>query len=73
LIPRLKCGIKIGKSPSAKAASGSSYFYLQTGAHTVISRSHATVDHREAGHRLLFEIDTDKVHLFDPATGLRIR
>jgi ABC-type sugar transport system ATPase subunit len=24
------------------------------------------------GHRLLFEIDIDKVHLFDPTTGLRI-
>ncbi|MDX2081865.1 MAG: sn-glycerol-3-phosphate ABC transporter ATP-binding protein UgpC [Terrimicrobiaceae bacterium] len=49
------------------------YFYLQTGAHTVISRSHATVDHREAGHRLRFEIDTPRVHLFDPTTGLRIK
>lgn len=48
------------------------YFYLQTGAHTVISRSHAAVDQREAGHRLLFEIDATRVHLFDPATGARI-
>jgi multiple sugar transport system ATP-binding protein len=48
------------------------YFYLQTGAHTVISRSHSTVDQREAGHRLLFEIDIEKVHLFDPDTGARI-
>ncbi len=48
------------------------YFYLQTGAHTVISRSHATVDQREAGHRLLFEMDADRVHLFDPVTGMRI-
>ena len=48
------------------------YFYLQTGAHTVISRSHALVDQREAGHRLLFEIQADRTHLFDQKTGLRI-
>jgi len=48
------------------------YFYLQTGAHTVISRSHAAVDQREAGHRLLFEMQADLAHLFDPETGLRI-
>ena len=48
------------------------YFYLQTGAHTVISRSHASVDQREAGHRLLFEMQADRAHLFDPDTGLRI-
>jgi multiple sugar transport system ATP-binding protein len=48
------------------------YFYLQTGAHTLISRSHATVDQREAGHRLLFEIQAERTHLFDPESGLRI-
>ncbi|MCX6972040.1 MAG: sn-glycerol-3-phosphate ABC transporter ATP-binding protein UgpC [Verrucomicrobia bacterium] len=48
------------------------YFYLQTGAHTVISRSHAAVDQREAGHRLLFEMQADRAHLFDTETGLRI-
>lgn len=48
------------------------YLYLQTGTHTIISRSHASVDHREAGHRLRFEINADKVHLFDQETGLRI-
>jgi multiple sugar transport system ATP-binding protein len=48
------------------------YFYLQTGAHTVISRSQVAVDHREAGHRLQFEIDASRVHLFDPASGARI-
>ncbi len=48
------------------------YFYLQTGAHTVISRSHAAVDQREAGHRLQFEIDVDRAHLFDPVSGDRI-
>lgn len=48
------------------------YFYLQTGAHTIISRSHAAIDHREVGHRLQFEAEVDRAHLFDPATGHRI-
>ncbi len=48
------------------------YFYLQTGAHTVISRSHALVDQREAGHRLLFEMNAERAHLFDVDSGLRI-
>ena len=48
------------------------FFYLQTGAHTVISRSHASLDQREAGHRLRFEIQADRAHLFDHETGLRI-
>jgi len=48
------------------------FFYLQTGSATIISRSHALVDQREAGHRLVFEIDADKTHLFDPTSGLRI-
>ena len=48
------------------------YFYLQTGAHTIISRSHALVDQREAGHRLLFEIDAKQAHLFDPVSTERI-
>lgn len=48
------------------------YFYIQSGAHTLISRSHATVDQREAGHRLQFEINAERVHLFDPESTLRI-
>jgi len=48
------------------------YFYLQTGAHTVISRSHAAVDQREAGHRLRFEMNPARIHLFDPVSGIRI-
>ncbi len=47
-------------------------FYLQTGEHTVIARTQAAVDHREAGHRLKFEILKHKVHLFDPVSTLRI-
>ncbi|MEI8343095.1 MAG: ATP-binding cassette domain-containing protein, partial [Verrucomicrobiota bacterium] len=48
------------------------YLYLQTGAHTMISRSHETIDQSLAGHRLPFQIAVERVHLFDSATGLRI-
>jgi multiple sugar transport system ATP-binding protein len=46
--------------------------YLQTGAHTVICRSQRPLDHREVGHRLQFEINLAKAHLFDPESTLRI-
>ena len=46
--------------------------YLQTGAHTVICRSQRALDHREAGHRLEFEMDLGKAHLFDPDSGKRV-
>jgi multiple sugar transport system ATP-binding protein len=47
-------------------------FYLQTGAHTIISRCETPGDLRETGHRLQFDVDTAKAHLFDPATTERI-
>ncbi|MGZ5004815.1 MAG: TOBE domain-containing protein, partial [Chthoniobacterales bacterium] len=46
--------------------------YLQTGAHTVVCRSQRSLDHREAGHRMQFELNLKKAHLFDPASTLRI-
>jgi multiple sugar transport system ATP-binding protein len=46
--------------------------YLQTGAHTVICRSEAHMDHSEIGHRIQFEVDPAKVHLFDPVSTSRI-
>ena len=46
--------------------------YLQTGVHTVICRSQRAFDHREAGHRMQFELNPKKAHLFDPQTTLRI-
>ncbi len=46
--------------------------YLQTGAHTVICRSQRALDHREAGHRLEFEMRVSKAHLFDPDSGKRV-
>ena len=46
--------------------------YLQTGAHTVVCRSQKPLDHRETGHRLQFEMNLTKAHLFDPESGQRI-
>ena len=46
--------------------------YLQTGAHTVVCRSQRALDHREAGHRLQFEMNLKKAHLFDPESGRRV-
>jgi len=48
------------------------YFYVQTGAHTIVSRSEGSVDHSETGHRLQFEIDMNRVHLFDQESAQRI-
>ena len=47
-------------------------FYLQTGAHTIICRCETPGDLRETGHRLQFDMDTAKAHLFDPASTERI-
>lgn len=46
--------------------------YLQTGMHTLICRSETHFEHREVGHRLQFEMDLAKAHLFDPVTTHRI-
>ena len=46
--------------------------YLQTGAHTIVCRSQKSLDHREAGHRMQFELNLKKAHLFDPISKLRI-
>ncbi len=46
--------------------------YAQTGAHAIICRTQTEVPHGEAGHRMAFEINTAKAHLFDPAAGERI-
>jgi multiple sugar transport system ATP-binding protein len=46
--------------------------YLQTGAHTVVCRSQRSLDHREVGHRLEFEVNLTKALLFDPNSGKRV-
>ena len=47
--------------------------HLETGAHTIVCRSKKALDHREAGHRLQFEIDLAKAHLFDRESSARLR
>jgi len=48
------------------------YYYIQTGGHNMVSRSHPTPTPRQAGERASFVIQTQHAHLFDPATGRRI-
>ena len=48
------------------------YFYLNTGAHTLICRTQSEVDHRESGQRIRFQIDATRAHLFDPTDGKRL-
>jgi multiple sugar transport system ATP-binding protein len=47
--------------------------YLQTGAHTLISRSKEAFGHREAGRRMQFEMNLPRAHLFDPVSTNRVR
>ncbi len=47
--------------------------YLQTGTNTVVSRSRQHISQREAGHRMLFRADVDKVLFFDPESGRRLK
>jgi multiple sugar transport system ATP-binding protein len=46
--------------------------YLRTGAHELICRSCRWTGQVEAGHRLQFEIEPGKTHLFDAVSGGRI-
>jgi multiple sugar transport system ATP-binding protein len=46
--------------------------HLQTGAHTLVCRTQQMLDRHEAGHRLQFEIDVSKAHLFDPVSTNRL-
>jgi multiple sugar transport system ATP-binding protein len=48
------------------------YFHLQTGAHTIISRSPFGAQQADAGHRFKFQISATAAHLFDPVTTHRI-
>lgn len=48
------------------------YIYLTTGQNSMISRSHAELDHGAIGRRMRFAIDIEKVHLFDAGNGHRI-
>ena len=48
------------------------YFHLQTGAHSVVSRSPASAQQSDVGRQLTFQIRADAAHLFDPVTTHRI-
>lgn len=47
--------------------------HLQTGAHSLICRSRQAIGRLQAGHRMQFDIELQKAHLFDPDSGLRIK
>jgi multiple sugar transport system ATP-binding protein len=46
--------------------------HLQTGVHTCICRTQVPVNQREVGHRMRFQINAAKAHLFDPTTTKRV-
>ncbi len=46
--------------------------YLQTGAHTLVSRGRSDLAHAAPGERRSFTIDRDKIHLFDPVSTDRL-
>ncbi len=48
------------------------YFHLQTGAHSIISRSPFGAQPADAGQRFRFQISAAVAHLFDPVTTHRI-
>ena len=48
------------------------FFHLETGGHRLIGRTEKALGNDEAGHRVQFEIDPVKVHLFDPETTRRL-
>jgi multiple sugar transport system ATP-binding protein len=54
-----------------EATGAGANLYIQTGAHTLVCRTLRDVDH-EAGHRLQFELNIEKVCLFDPISRRQI-
>ena len=46
--------------------------YLRTGAHELICRSRRWAGQGEGGHRFQFEIELEKAHLFEVASGRRL-
>jgi multiple sugar transport system ATP-binding protein len=47
--------------------------YIQTGVHTLVCRTARNVGQPEAGHRLQFELNVQKVCLFDPISRRRVK
>jgi multiple sugar transport system ATP-binding protein len=48
------------------------YYYLQTGAHSIISRNHAALHPPAPGTRTKFSVELDRLQLFDPTSTNRI-
>ncbi|MGA3170197.1 MAG: sn-glycerol-3-phosphate ABC transporter ATP-binding protein UgpC [Chthoniobacteraceae bacterium] len=65
--PRFQCLVDIVEHMGAETN-----VHLQTGAHTLVSRTGAAISSDEMGHRIQFEIDPATIHLFDPETTRRI-
>ena len=55
-----------------ESLGGETLCTVETGAHTLTSRSFAGLDRADAGHRVQFEVDASQVLLFDPETTRRI-
>jgi multiple sugar transport system ATP-binding protein len=79
--------IEIAGTPGAGGGSGTGFralvdraepngsetdLYLQTGEHELVCRSRRWAGQGEGGHRLQFEIELEKAHLFDAASGRRV-
>ncbi len=56
----------------AEAMGAETFFQLDTGRHRLVCRARTTADPQSAGHRQRFQLDTTRVHFFDPATTNRI-
>jgi len=62
-VPRYRSLLDVVEVTGAEA-----HLHLETGAHSLIGRMETAIGNDEAGHRVQFEIDPARVHLFDPET-----
>jgi multiple sugar transport system ATP-binding protein len=65
--PRFRSLLDVVELTGAEA-----HLHLETGAHSLIGRAETAIGNDEAGHRVQFEIDPARVHLFDPETTRRV-
>jgi multiple sugar transport system ATP-binding protein len=55
-----------------EATGSGTNLYLETGAHRLVCWFPRSADHQEAGYRGQFELNLEKVCLFDPVSGCRV-
>ncbi|MFN2475878.1 MAG: ABC transporter ATP-binding protein [Chthoniobacterales bacterium] len=55
-----------------EAMGAETNLHLDTGAHSVVCRSDASLVSADAGRRMYFRMDLTRAHLFDPVTASRI-